>query len=245
MNPHIYHATPLKDLQEIRLNEKTSHHLAHVLRLRAGDSLTLFDGNGGEHMAVIKSIDKKGVTVQLKAFNSRIVESTLKLHLLQSLLRCDKMDLIIQKAVELGVSKITPILAERCNVKWHSKREKSRLTHWQSIMIAACEQSKRLCIPELSPVQSLKEWSVRNTLAGEKFVLSPHASQTLKRKQIVNAQLPITILIGPEGGFSDQEMNMLLEGKFQPLYMGPRILRTETAAIAAMTIFQSFYGDMT
>lgn len=246
MNPHIYHATPLKDLQEIRLNEKTSHHLAHVLRLRVGDSLTLFDGNGGEHVAMIKSMDKKGVMVQLKAFNDRIAESALHLHLVQSLLRREKMDLIIQKSVELGVHKITPILTERCNVKLHDTREKSRMSHWQSIMIAACEQSKRLSVPELSPVRSFNEWLMNDNLGGEKFVLSPHATETLKEYPLATSKMPpIVILIGPEGGFSDQEMHRLLQSNYRPLYLGPRILRTETAAIAAITVFQSYYGDMT
>jgi 16S rRNA (uracil1498-N3)-methyltransferase len=240
--PRIYQPIPLSPNTTVRLDEKASHHLARVLRASVGEALTLFNGQGGEYTAIITQIDKKAVQVQLNDFNPREAESPLNIHLAQGLARGEKMDYIIQKAVELGVKKVIPLITERCNVRLEGEREEKRLQHWQSVAISACEQSGRNTLPEVTPPQILKTW-LPQAKANQCFVLSPQATPKL-----TNIDLPsdaiVILLIGPEGGLSDQEIAAAINQGFQPLNLGPRILRTETAPLAAITLLQSVYGDM-
>lgn len=237
----LYQALPLTSQRTIRLDENASHHLARVLRASVGDTLIVFNGEGGEYDAVITAIDKKGVDVEIRDFKPRDVESPLNIILAQGIARGEKMDFIIQKAVELGVKKIYPLITERCNVRLDNEREAKRLRHWQSVIISACEQSGRDRLPEIIAPQSFTEW-LPTIHADRCFVLSPHVSDKLPQEKLpTNAT--VVLLIGPEGGLSDAEVAKSQQAHFHPLNLGPRVLRTETATLAAITAIQLRYGD--
>ncbi len=235
----IYQPVPLT-LGLLRLEEKASHHLAKVLRIAVGDDIILFNGEGGEYAAVIRAVSKKFVEAELVAFHPREVESPLKISLAQGIARGEKMDFIIQKAVELGVSEIFPIITERCNVRLDYEREQKRMQHWQAVVVSACEQSGRNHVPMIHAPQSLSAW-LQDCKTELKYILSPHVSQKLKTQNQNPAS--IAILIGPEGGLSESEMTMAAKHDFTALNLGPRVLRTETAALAALAVLQFELGD--
>lgn len=237
----IYQATTLEPNSTLMLDEAASHHLARVLRSEVGESLILFNGNGSEYTATIKHILKKTVQVDIHAAIARDVESPIDIYLAQGIARGEKMDFIIQKSVELGVKKIFPLITERCNVRLNQEREEKRLRHWQSVVISACEQSGRNRIPEVHPAQSL-ESLLSKTPANLKFVLSPHVNERLPTEALA-AGTSILLLIGPEGGLSEREVQLAKQSAYQPLQLGPRILRTETASLAALTLLQCHFGD--
>lgn len=238
----IFQAISLTPHLNLTLDEKASHHVARVLRHRPGDPLILFNGKGGEYIGEITKIDKKHVFVQLREHRSHDVESPLELYLAQGISRGEKMDYTIQKAVELGVKKIIPLFTERCTVKLDAERREKRLEHWQSIIISACEQSGRTRIPTIAPPQTLEN-GLSSYHADVCFVLAPESTKKLS-EFIVKSDQRIVLLIGPEGGLTDQEMNCAFNNHFLPLNLGPRILRTETAAVAAITALQCYFGDM-
>ncbi|HSW92795.1 MAG TPA: 16S rRNA (uracil(1498)-N(3))-methyltransferase [Gammaproteobacteria bacterium] len=238
----IYQPDVLSAHSTLVLNESASHHLARVLRASIGDKITVFNGQGGEYSAIIRRIDKKTVTVDLLAFSPREVESPLDMVLAQGIARGEKMDYLIQKAVELGVNEIIPLLTERCNVKLDVERSEKRLQHWQSVVISACEQSGRNRVPVVHPPQSLEK-GLSLIKADHQLVLSPHEGISLK-KLAISAPARVILLVGPEGGFSPREMQWAVQSRFIPLNLGPRVLRTETASVAAITALQSVYGDM-
>ena len=238
----IYQSCPLAENSIITLDEVASHHLARVLRANVGEEIILFNGLGGEYSGVIQQINKKTVTVNLKQFIEREVESALNISLAQGISRGEKMDYTIQKAVELGVKQVIPLFTERCNVKLDTERSEKRLQHWQSVVISACEQSGRNHVPEVKIPQSLENW-LPTVKADVCLVLSPYAEFKLKNLSI-SATANVILLIGPEGGLSDREVSLTTQYGFLPLNLGPRVLRTETAAVAAITALQSSYGDM-
>jgi 16S rRNA (uracil1498-N3)-methyltransferase len=238
----IYQDIPLKTDAEIELSAAASHHLARVLRVQLGDAISVFNGEGGEYAAVITAIDKKKVLVKLGEFVPRSAESSLKLYLAQGISRGEKMDYVIQKAVELGATGIVPLITERCNVKLDDERRQKRFQHWQAIVVSACEQSGRNTLPELLPPQTLAQWLPEAT-ADFKWVLAPTAVQKLDQIKMAN-DASVILLIGPEGGLSPAEMNQSSQFGFMGLNLGPRVLRTETAALAALTILQGVFGDM-
>jgi 16S rRNA (uracil1498-N3)-methyltransferase len=180
--------------------------------------------------------------VQIKTLIKRCSESPLELYLAQGISRGEKMDYTIQKAVELGIKKIYPLLTERCNVKLDEERREKRLQHWRSVIISACEQSGRNQLPQIQAPQTLEQF-LENSDADFKFVLAPLAEKKL-------AQIPIQknsrviLMIGPEGGLSEREIQLAEQKHFLALNLGPRVLRTETAAVAAITALQCFFGDM-
>jgi 16S rRNA (uracil1498-N3)-methyltransferase len=238
----IFQAIPLSSHATVELDSQGSHHLARVLRAKIGDAVTVFNGEGGEYQGNIVRIDKKTVALQLTEFLTRDSESPLQLILAQGISRGEKMDYTIQKAVELGVSKIIPLLTERCNVKLDEERRQKRFQHWQSIVISACEQSGRNKIPEIVIPQIFSTW-LATVEAEHCFVLAPTAEQTLKEYSVQkNAQ--VVLLIGPEGGLSQLEIAQSAQHGFSPLMLGPRILRTETAAVAALAALQCCFGDL-
>lgn len=226
----------------IQLDEAATHHVARVLRAKVANYLTLFNGEGGEYQGIITLINKKSVTVEIKKFIDREVESPLELYLAQGISRGEKMDFTIQKAVELGVKKIIPLITERCNVKLDEERREKRLQHWSSIIIGACEQSGRNTIPEISVPQAFETF-LQTIHADHKLVLTPHAQTKLSNISIPTKS-SIVLLIGPEGGLSDKEVQTAVRHQFSPLQLGPRVLRTETAAIAAITALQYYAGDL-
>src|SRR3990167_7378792 len=241
MTTRIFQPMALQPATVIRLNEQASHHLARVLRATIHDPVIIFNGQGGEYEGVIKQIEKKQVTVEIMQHVAREVESPLEIWLAQGISRGEKMDYIIQKSVELGVKKIIPLFTERCNVKLDHARGEKRQEHWQSIAVSACEQSGRNRIPEVLLPQSIDTW-LMTVQAEYCFVLSPHAEQKVKEWTIPKTA-QIVLLIGPEGGLSEQEINQALQHHFFSLNLGPRIMRTETAAVAAIAALQGCFGD--
>lgn len=237
----VYQPGALAVKTKLRLDEKPAHHVARVLRARVGDQLTLFNGEGGEYKAVISHIDKKGVEVEVQSFADREVESPLNIILAQGIARGEKMDFIVQKAVELGVSTIVPLITERCNVRLDNEREEKRLNHWQSVAISACEQSGRNRIPNVMAPLTYKEW-LPQAKADRAFVLSPHVEEKLSLAPLSKGA-SVILLIGPEGGLSDQEVSAAIQHGFSGLNLGPRVLRTETAPIAALAVLQYVFGD--
>jgi len=236
----IYHPFSLKEQEVVNLDSKASHHIGRVLRAKVGDALTLFSGKGGEYLGTIAKIDKKTVGVRITEFVDREVESPLQLHLAQGITRGEKMDFIIQKAVELGVKTITPLITERSNQRFTEEREIKRLEHWRSIAISACEQSGRNRVPEIAKPIAYLDWlqSVPNAFG---FVLSPHVTeQTIQPPPSLDTM--VYLIIGPEGGLSPREIAAAQQ--FFPLNIGPRVLRAETAPITAISILQFKFGDL-
>lgn len=238
--PRIYQNMTLAK-GSVTLDEKASHHLARVLRAAIGDHLILFNGEGGEYLAEVTRLNKKTIEVEITDFIDRDVESRLNLILAQGISRGEKMDLVIQKAVELGVNEIYPLVTERCNVRLNAERASKRLEHWHAVVISACEQCGRNRLPIVHPAMEYSDW-IRQVNAEQKFVLSPHVEHYLP-EQSAAEPASVAVLIGPEGGLSDVEVTVACQQDFQPLKLGPRVLRTETAAIAALSVMQFKYGD--
>lgn len=239
--PRVYQAAKLSSGLELMLSPDAAIHLVRVLRLVVGSILCIFNGESGEYAATIVSIKKNQVVVRIGEYTFIGVESPLRVYLGQGISRGEKMDYTIQKAVELGVSRITPLLTERCGVKLSTERWEKRLQHWRAIIIAACEQSGRNAIPAIDEPKSLFDWVVE-LQADLKLVLDPKGEKKLS--EISSKPVTVSLLIGPEGGLTELEINLALQHGFANLCLGPRILRTETAAVAAIAILQSYFGDM-
>ncbi|WLT07667.1 16S rRNA (uracil(1498)-N(3))-methyltransferase [Gilliamella apis] len=225
----------------ITLDDNAFNHLIRVLRMKTGESITLFDGSNQITPAVIHEVNKK--TVIVKTANSVLDnrESPLNIHLGQVISRGDKMEFTIQKSVELGVNTITPLLSERCGVKLDQERLEKKVQQWQKIVISACEQCGRNIIPSINPVMKLETWCA-NLTDSLKLNLHPKAEQGIN--QLANDNKNISLLIGPEGGLSNEEINMTHQYQFTDILLGPRVLRTETAALTAITALQVRLGDL-
>lgn len=236
----IYTQANLQTSQLVALEEKSSHHLSKVLRLKIGSSVILFNGDGYDYAGHIDAINKRSVSVNIGSREIVNNESPLKIHLGIAVSKGDRMDWIIQKSTELGVDEITPLLSARTEVKLKGDRKEKRQLHWQQIVISACEQSGRSQLPNINPIQSLTEWT-KTTKATKKFVLHHRTTQQLDSRDDVDL---ICLLIGPEGGLSEDEIEFAEEHQFCALQLGPRILRTETAPLTAISILQHTWGDM-
>ncbi len=222
----------------VQLPPEAAHHCAQVLRYKVGDELTVFNGDGFDYRATVEQIEKKSCTIKINQNTNPNNESPLKIHLLQGVARGDKMDLIIQKSVELGVSEITPIFTERCNVKLEGKRLEKKVQHWNNTIISACEQSGRAAIPTLHLPISIMKVSNNKDVS---IYLEPTAEEKINQLSITKH---VRLFIGPEGGFSDKDLNHLQSINCDGVKLGPRILRTETAGLAAISIIQSSFGDI-
>jgi 16S rRNA (uracil1498-N3)-methyltransferase len=240
--PRVFQNAQLELAQEIIIDELASHHLSRVLRVRVSDPVIVFNGKGGEYTGVITAITKKNITLSLNSFHDDARESGLNLTLAQGISRGEKMDFTIQKAVELGVKKIVPLFTERCNVKLTAERAQKRIEHWQGIVQSACEQSGRNFVPIVTPPQQFLAFTT-NLPASAGVILSPFATQKLASLSL-HTPNEIVLIIGPEGGFSVKEIAHCDKKGFAQLNLGPRILRTETAALAAITALQCQFGDM-
>ena len=239
--------------QIIELPANVAHHAARVLRLEQGDEITLFNGNGGEFSAIIARISKSGTMVEVAEQFDIERESPLNITLVQAVCASEKMDWIMQKGVELGVSRIQPIVTKRSMVKLAGERADKRVRHWQQIVISACEQCGRNHVPQVLPLLSLPDWldgqmiEWRNLCHGTPhnlcFMLSPTAEKSLCDFPKVTQVAALTLLVGPEGGFAPEEEAAALVIGFVPLRLGERILRTETAALAAVAAMQALWGD--
>lgn len=240
--PRIFVDLPLNEGEKILLPEAQAHHLVQVLRLRIGEDLTLFNGKDGEFEAVLTSASKREVLAWLVRHHAVARESSLDITLGQCVSKGDRMDYTLQKAVELGVTRIVPLLSERSVVKLDAERWEKKMEHWRGVIVSSCEQSGRTCIPALDPVINLQHWLPKTSRESLKLTLAPGATQKLN--QIDRANRPITLLVGPEGGLSDAEIERSLKMGFEALSLGPRILRTETAGVAALAVLQSQWGDL-
>lgn len=238
--PRIFVSSQLSVKQKFALDAAASRHILQVLRLQINDPVLIFNNNKGEFKSRLIGVNKKQAVVFLEEFIIRNNESPLSIHLGQGISRGEKMDFTIQKAVELGISTITPIFTAFCNVKLNDNRLEKRLHHWQKVAISASEQSGRCYIPQIFPSQTLTKWC--KTQSGLCLVLDPAA--TTKLSSITAKPNKITILVGPEGGLSDEEIAEAKQSQFMPITLGPRILRTETAALTAISILQAKWGDL-
>lgn len=227
--------------KHVELPPGSAHHAAKVLRLQAGDPIVLFDGTGGEYPATISRIGKQQVTVDIAPWREMECESPLHITLVQALSSGDKMDFTLQKAVELGIAAIQPIASERSVVKLSGERAEKRVRHWQQIVVSACEQCGRNRVPEVAPILSLNDWLGKPATPGVRLTLAPGAAAGLR--ELPRPDGPITLLIGPEGGLSPGEIKAAAGCGFTPMRLGPRVLRTETAALAALAAMQAVWGD--
>jgi 16S rRNA (uracil1498-N3)-methyltransferase len=237
----FFHPELLSVDEHIILADDATNHLANVLRAKVGQALVMFNGDGAEYSAHIIDITKRKVIVCIDTKLSLSVESPLTIHLGQGISRGDRMDWVIQKAVELGVSEITPLITERCGVKLSSDRWLKKHEQWHKLVIAACEQCGRNMLPKLNPPLEFQYWISQST-EQLRLTLHPRAETSFRHIRVSNKG--VRLLIGPEGGFSEQEIYQTEESGFQTIQMGPRVLRTETAAVAAIAALQAIHGDL-
>lgn len=241
MTARIYQNINLAENETITLDKAASHHLLNVLRIKKSEPIIIFNGQGGEFEAEVFETNKNFVQVQINKHIDINRESPVEIHLAQGISRGEKMDFTIQKAVELGVKKITPLITEFCNVKLPSERWQKKLQHWQSIIISACEQCGRTQIPEIFPPIEFSKW-MDIKLDGNKIILEPTAERKISDLKL--SETKICLLIGSEGGFSETEINLAEKNNFTPIKFGPRILRTETAGLAVIAAVQVLCGDL-
>ncbi len=239
--PRFYCDIPLGQSEVFGLPENAAHHAVRVLRLGVGDELVLFDGSGGEHLVSIDRISGSSVTVFRREFRAREAESPLALWLGQAMCANEKMDWVFQKAVELGVSRCSPLLTGRSVVRLSQERAERRQAHWQRVVTSACEQSGRNRVPQVDPVQSLDQWLGQLPAGGLRLMLSPHGDVSLS--QLGSTTGTIALLVGPEGGLTAEEEMAARAADFKALKLGPRVLRTETAALALVAALQGLWGD--
>ena len=235
----LYVNTPLNVGGHIELDDDAAHYVRTVLRLKSGDAIVLFNGKGGEYLCRFSEVSRKSVRLEIEQFNCRDVESPLRVNLGMGISRGDRMDWAVQKAVELGVTELTPLFTERCVTKLTDEKKQQRWHHWQHIVQHAAEQTGRTNLPVLREICQLYDWLDKPQ--GLKVFLDPHASQSLTDLHPSDQQ--ITLLSGPEGGFSDVEREFAKNAGFVPVRMGPRILRTETAVLSALSAVQMLWGD--
>ncbi|MBC7006245.1 16S rRNA (uracil(1498)-N(3))-methyltransferase [Photobacterium sp. BZF1] len=239
--PRIYHPELLPNSGIVMLSDDAANHVGRVMRMQAGQEVLLFDGSNAEFPAVITNASKKSVEVEIQARNESSVESPLDIHLGQVVSRGEKMEFTIQKSVELGVNTITPLISERCGVKLNADRFEKKLQQWQKIAISACEQCGRNTVPEIRPIMKLEDWCAEQ-YDGLKLNLHPRANYSINTLPAPVSK--VRLLIGPEGGLSAEEISMTEEFKFDEILLGPRVLRTETAAMTAITALQVRFGDL-
>lgn len=235
----LYTTATLKINTTLELDDDNAHYARSVLRLKNDAPIILFNGTGGEFFGKVVEVSRKLVRVELENFVERSVESHLKIHLGLGISRGDRMDFSVQKAVELGATSITPLITERCVVQFKDEKKSQRWQHWQKIIQHAAEQSGRTVLPDFSAVSTFNSWVKEQ--GGLKVFLDPYAEKTLAQLSPENHS--VALLTGPEGGFSAQEREMAKAAGFIPVRLGARILRTETASLAALSAVQMLWGD--
>jgi len=239
--PRIYLSQPLATGNEVELNNNALRHVVQVLRLKAGHPLILFNGGGGEFEAELVRVEKRQAVVRVGRFHALERESCLMTHLGLGISKGARMEFALQKAVELGVCEITPLFTEHCVVQLSASRALKKQEHWQAIIISACEQSGRNTIPKLNATCSFTDW-LRTDLANTRLILDPVASTRLST--ITLPQPEVALTVGPEGGFSQAEIDLAGEAGFKGVALGPRVLRTESAALVALAAVQCLWGDL-
>jgi 16S rRNA (uracil1498-N3)-methyltransferase len=240
----LFSDLPLEPGREAVLPGSAAAHAVRVLRLRPGDAVTLFNGNGHEYRATLVAAGARELRAAVQSVASPARESPLRVTLLQAIARGEKMDWIIQKATELGVARIVPVATERSEVKLDASRAGKRLEHWRAVVIAACEQCGRNPLPRIDAPVSLAAWLDANPIppSATRWMLEPEGALRARDLQVpVPAELELAV--GPEGGFGETDLATLRGHAFRGLTLGPRILRTETAGVAAIAALQALYGD--
>jgi len=240
----LYFPGQIADHGECILPPAQAHHVARVLRLKAGDEVTMFDGSGAEYPAAIVRLDRSAVTLRVGEPRERDRESPLAISLAQAISSGERMDYTVQKAVELGAVRIEPLLSSRCVVRLAGERALRRAAHWQAVAVAACEQCGRNRVPEIAPVMAFGDWLGRQSGADERWrlLLAPHTGVRLR--ELARPAGAVTLLVGPEGGFTPEEEDAARLAGFSPVRLGPRVLRTETTAVAALAALQTLWGDL-
>ena len=239
-HPRFYCREALAPGAHIDLPEPVARHAVRVLRLSTGAEIVLFDGRGGEYEARIERIEKDRVVVALGVWHDVERESGLRVTLVQAVQAGEKMDYTVQKAVELGVSHIVPVDSRRSVIRLSGERAARRVAHWQGVAAAACEQCGRNQVPQLAPLEKLESWLARPADGALRLILAPDAEQALV--DLVPTE-NLQLLIGAEGGLDPQELVAARQVGFMAVRMGPRILRTETAGLAALAAVQALWGD--
>lgn len=237
--PRIFIDLPLSENQQFELPRETSHYLTRVLRLPVNAQLRVFNGLGGEYPAHISAASKNSAHIETGEFIGTDNNSPLHIHLGISLSKGERMDFVVQKATELGVSEISLLNSERTEVKLKGDREEKRLSHWQKVAISACEQCGSNRVPVIHPPVNLSQWLECRDEA-VKLIMQPGTDQPFKQKSPID----VALLVGPEGGFSDVEVSAANAAGFDSISLGPRILRTETAPLVAISILQHHWGDL-
>jgi 16S rRNA (uracil1498-N3)-methyltransferase len=240
----IHFSGPLAAEIELGLPAAQSRHAVQVLRMAAGDRLTLFNGDGAEYDAVITRVAKGAVWARVEGVRAVSREAPLQVTLVQGMSRSERMDYTVQKAVELGVTRIEPVMTRRSVVRLDAARARQKASHWQAIAVGACEQCGRNRVPDIAPVVSLEQWFAHRLAggsAGPGLLLDPEAARGLR--DLPAPAGAVTLLAGPEGGLTGAERRAVLQAEFVGVRLGPRVLRTETAALAALAAMQALWGD--
>jgi 16S rRNA (uracil1498-N3)-methyltransferase len=240
--PRFYCSQALAIGASLTLPDEVARHV-QVLRLAAGDPITLFNGAGGEYAAILTAIEKKRISAEIKAFSPHEAELPYAITLAQALPEASKMDWIIEKAVELGATAIQPLTAQRCVVRLSAERAARKIAHWQAVIVAAAEQSGRNRLPHLAEPADFNGWIAQQNLH-QRILLTPRAEQSLSDWARHHPPQAVALLIGPEGGFTEQEESAARAQSVLALSMGPRVLRTETAGLAALAALNATWGEM-
>jgi len=239
--PRIFTDSPLAVGSQCQLDDNAANHVGRVLRMQAGQALLLFNGDGHDYHATITEAGKKHVLVAVTEAAGNETESPLRVVLAQTLSKGDRMDYAVQKAVEMGVSEIVPLTTERCDVKLKGDREDKRLRHWQQVAISAAEQCGRARVPEIQPVMTVQQWLEHARACDLRLVLHHRTERSLNTLEKPSS---IALMIGPEGGLTAEEIALAEDNGFLPVALGPRVLRTETAPVAAIALCQWLWGDI-
>ncbi|HEX2584905.1 MAG TPA: 16S rRNA (uracil(1498)-N(3))-methyltransferase [Steroidobacteraceae bacterium] len=233
---------PLVQGSKVTLPDSVAYHLTKVLRMRAGALVIVFDGIGNEHYAEILTLDSKQVTIRIEEAIRGDTESPLQITLVQGVSRAERMDWTLQKATELGVHAIAPVITSRSVVRLDDRQANKKLEHWQAIVVSACEQSGRRVIPVVHAPVRLHDYFAKSNADNLRLVLDPEATITLTNQP--RPLKDVELLIGPEGGLDDDELQRAVTTGFTPVRLGPRILRTETASVVALSVMQALWGDL-
>ncbi len=240
--PRIYTPQTLEPGALVQLDPVASNHAVRVLRLRGGDNLILFNGDGGEYPAVLERSERRETWARLRERVERHSESPLHITLVQAISKGERMDYTIQKAVELGVTGIIPVFTRRSVVQLAGERAEKRRQHWQQVAASACEQCGRNIVPGIDSPKNFTQWLATYDAAGLGLTMDPRADRGLA--ELTGPSGPITVLAGPEGGLDEQELEAAAAAGFTPLRLGPRVLRTETASLAMLAALQALWGDL-
>ena len=235
---------PLALSTEVALSVQAAEHVVRVLRMNPGDALTVFNGDGHDYAGTLVAVGKRELVLRIDTREPIDNESPLPLTLAQGVARGEKMDLIVQKATELGVARIVPLFTERSEVKLDTARAEKRLAHWRAVAVSACEQSGRVRVPDVTPAQSLQQWLAELPAddGAQRLALLPEGS--LRARDLRFGDAGGILVTGPEGGLGERDIAALHDADFQGLRLGPRILRTETAGLAALAALQALHGDI-